>query len=699
MPVHHESVIRRLAGAPAHLVEQRARRLGGALYSIDALPPAARAELLRRQQAESETRAVTTAAPAAPPATRQKGAPAPQALTHRQREIMTARLAVLQEVDRIALVSGRGRPAAVAEFLADFAAGALPAEIEAAARRANDKSRGLSRSSIYAWFAARKTGVAALAPRPTRQRQAAPAWLDDFLTHYARPQKPDLAEAYRAWVKALSPGAAPSFAAVRRAVAKMSHLEQAAGREGKLALRARQAYISRDFSELDPTTIYSADGTTFDAEVEHPIHGRPFKPEITVIVDVATRRVVGWSAGLSENGWTVADALRRACEAGIPALFYTDRGPGYVNAGLRDELTGLMARIGCTPMQARAYNSQAKGVVENFQRKWVQVARKFATYTGAGMDREAKLAAFRQTRRDIAFVGASTLLPKWADFVAEIEAAVVDYNTRPHRALPVYRDPLTGSRRRMTPDMLWAEKVAAGAEIIRPEADELADLFRPYEVRRARRCLIELGGNSYFATELDAWHGQDVMVGYDIRDASRVYVRRIDLVDGERRPGALICEARFEGNKTRYIPVSMERAALEKRAEGRRRRLADKLDRVEAELRPAALIEMTSVPIPEFAAPSAPVRGEEAGGPHAGVLVTPPPAVESPPADTPESGRPFFRTEMEFALWISAHPAEATASDRELVVDLLSSDASKNWLRLQGLDLDRLRSVLVAHAA
>jgi putative transposase len=691
--------IRRASSAAPTLVRPRAGRGGGYEIHVDALPEAARAELQRRHHAKIERHALKPAPAATPPARRQTRQVAPQSLTHRQRAIMTARLIVLQEIDRIALIGGRGRTAAISEFLADFRAGVLPAEIEQAARAANAKGRGVSRAQIFEWFGARKAGATALAPRPTREPEAAPAWLDGFLTFYAQPQKPQMAEAYRDWAATLPAGSAPSYAAVRRALGKLSHIEQAKGREGKLTMRARQAYVIRDFADLAPSTIYAADGTTFDAEVEHPIHGRPFKPEITVIVDIATRRAVGWSAGLAESQWTVADALRRACETAIPAIFYTDRGSGYVNAAMNADLTGLLARLGTTHMRALPYNSQAKGAVENFQKRWIAVARSFPTYGGAGMDKEAKQAAYKQTRRDIAFVGKSHLLPTWTDFVATIEAAIVAHNDKPHRALPWFRDQLTGSKRHMSPNELWAEKVAAGAELVTPDADELTDLFRPYEVRRVRRCMVEIGSNSYFATALDALHGQDVMVGYDVKDASRVWIRRIDLVDGERRPGALICEARFEGNKTRYIPVSMERAALEKRAEGRRRRLADKLDRVEAELRPAALIELNPVPTSEFAAASAPARCEQAGGLSAGVLVTPPPAVESPPADTPERGRPFFRNDFEFALWISAHPAEATANDRELVVELLTSDASKNWLRLQGLDLDRLRSVVVANAA
>ncbi|MFT4098799.1 MAG: Mu transposase C-terminal domain-containing protein [Rhodoblastus sp.] len=706
LPVTRENAARligRIAASSPDLARKRDGRGGGYEIAFDALPEPTRAELRRRQRAAVETSAIVST-PAAPvPAARQNAAPEPAHLTHRQRKVMAARLAVCQEIDRIAIAGGHGVSAAVSILVADFAAGILSEPLMQACRDANDRARGLSTRTIYRWIKARKDGETA--PRKTRAKHDAPAWLDSFLVAWRKPQKPDLAAVYRDWIETLPAVQRPSYAAVRRALAKMSHIERHMGREGKLALRARQAYTVRDFASLAPTTIYTADGTTFDAEVTHPIHGRPFKPEITVIVDVATRRAVGWSAGLAESQLTVADALARACDQGIPAIFYTDRGPGYRNAAMHDEVAGLLRRLGVTPMLALPRNAQAKGVVENFQKRWITVARQFPTFTGAGMDREAKQLAYKTTRREIALVGASRVLPSWTDFVAAIEAALVKHNDRPHRALPWTRDEATRAKRHLTPNELWRQKVAAGAELIVPDEAERLDLFRPYEVRRVRRCMVTLGTNSYFASELDAFHEQDVMVGYDVRDARQVWIRRIDMHEGERRPGALVCVAQFEGNKTRYVPISFEQAAMEKRAEGRRRRLADKLDRVEAELRPAALLTLQPVqPDPEFlsveASATRPQDGETAAGSDVAQvsrLDIVDPAVSLSPAA--EGGRPFFHDDIEFAQWVAAHPAEATATDRELIVELLTSEASKFLLRRAGVDLGRLRAAAIEEAA
>lgn len=64
-------------------------------------------------------------------------------------------------------------------------------------------------------------------------------------------------------------------------------------------------------------------------KVAHPEHGRPFIPEVTLIMDTSCRFIVGWSASLAENVLAVADALRYGVERyGIPAIYYSDNGGG-----------------------------------------------------------------------------------------------------------------------------------------------------------------------------------------------------------------------------------------------------------------------------------------------------------------------------------------------------------------------------------
>lgn len=697
LPASRENAARfiaRCAATNPEAVRPRAGRGGGFEVSVEALPAPARADLRRRAQlkagrpaARADLFDLAGGADAVEHDKRQIAVRAIGHLTARQRQVMDARQALLLAVEAAALAAGAGKDRAIRDLVARAKAGTLDETRVAIVARANDKGQRarLSRATLYDWFARREAGgVAALAPELTREKQDLPAWFDAFLACYGRPSKPSIAEALREFNRSLPPGTAlPTEAQVRRALKKMPQLERLKGREGKLALRARQAYAVRDFVDLLPTSVYVGDGKTFDAEVAHPIHGGPFRPELTTIVDVATRRVVGWSAALDESTHAVVDALRRAsAEAGIPAIFYTDRGPGYRNAAMDATLTGFLARAGITAMRALPYNSQAKGVVERINQIYTATAKAMPTYIGRDMDKEAKLVAFRTTRREIAQIGRSRLLPGWDAFLDAIADAIAAYNDRPHSSLPKIRDPQLCRVRHMSPNEVWAAK-SEGFEPVIPDAAELDEMFRPHVVRRTRRALVDWLGNSYFAAALEPFDGRDVIVGYDIRDASRVWVREIDDVDGERAPGRLIAVATFEGHKTRYVPLSAEQAAMEKRAKGRLGRLQNKMAVVEQELRPAAILELRpAAPAIETLPPESPV-------PRAPEAALPACAAVSGDVDR----RPLFRDDVAFASWIAARPERATPSDIALIADLLTTPSSNEVLRMSGVDLEALRSI------
>lgn len=311
-------------------------------------------------------------------------------LTARQRLVMNARSTVLLAIETVRVDGGYSRSQAVDLFIAGTVDFGLDAETVAAANDRKGGSRVISRSTLLRWFRFRDgTGIGALAPKATKERADVPAWFWDFLKHYARPQKPCITEALIAFkggetvdVIGDQVVANITYAKVRRLISKLGNVEKHRGREGSLTLKSRQAYVTRSTGDLLPTCVYTSDGKTFDAEIQHPLHGRPFRPEITAVVDVATRKCVGFSIGLAENAEGVVDALRHSCEAfGVPAIFYVDRGSGFKNKRLDAQLTGLMGRLGITKHHSLPQNSQARGIIERFHGSvWNPLAREFATY-------------------------------------------------------------------------------------------------------------------------------------------------------------------------------------------------------------------------------------------------------------------------------------------------------------------------------
>lgn len=552
-----------------------------------------------------------------------------------QRRRAEARLAILQEVAKLSKVAGLER--ARVQIVTAARKGTLSPHLQELVQVANARSgtgiaaRSLSVRTLARWHAAEKMGSAALAPmaRP----DAVPPWAAAFLRAWRKPAKPSI----RAAVRALEvPGALPdgveppSYDQARRFLARVGEVEKERGRRGPRELKNLRPFVRRDSSALLPTDVYTADGHTFDAEVAHPEHGRPFRPEVTLVIDVATRRVVGWSVALAESGLAVLDALRHAATScGIPAILYVDNGTGYKNAMMTAQATGLMARLGIELTHSLPYNSQARGVVERAHRTvLVDLAKRLPTYMGAAMDPEAKKLAFRRTR------GNGEGLVAWPRFLELVAAQVGHYNDRPHAAL-----------KGRTPDAAWEAAVAGGAPIALPEPDP--DLFRPQLTRTARRGEISLFGNLYFSRELEEWNGQELAVAYDVHDAARVWVRD--------REGRLICEALCDGNKRDYFPMPFVEAAREKRARGRLRRLEAKRDEVIAEGSGPGLL-------PEVTGPE-PWEIEEARARHPEYFAPEPEEAPANVVPLTDTGRPRFTTDREQYLWLRAHPEAVDGED------------------------------------
>jgi putative transposase len=502
------------------------------------------------------------------------------ALTSRQQTVEGARKGVLVAIERLMAGCGVTREAAIHTMLTQAKAGTLDPHLERMLRAAHD-GRGRKGDSPYpsvrsikGWRALEKQGQ--LAPKTAVSTVLEiPAWAKSFLTYWQLPSKPSVSHAYeqfaRDWTD--SPEMLPSIHQVRCFIGKLGTVSRETGRIGPREMKNIKPFVRRDISDLLPNDVWTADGHAFDAEVQHPLHGRPFRPEITAIIDVATRRIIGWSVSLAESGLAVLDAITHAVtREGVMAIFYVDNGSGYKNDMLRNESTGVMGRLGADMRFARPYNSQAKGAVERLhQSVFVRAARELQSYIGADMDREAKLSQFKLTRKAIKDGGSVNLI-SWPNFIAFINQRIADYNARPHRGL-----------NGISPDMKLAEFVATGWEPTRLRPGEEAYLFRPQIERTISRCEISLFGNRYFSRTLEEFHGERLRIGYDVNDASRVWVYADD--------GRLICTAEWNANVRSFFPVSVIEQAREKRAAGRANRLQVHLEEVQAERRGQPVIE------------------------------------------------------------------------------------------------------------
>lgn len=679
-----ERSIRRIADKEHWESRPREGRGGGREYHIRNLPPAARTELARRIAQNTAVVPVCDRSPAELPDVTQ--------LRATSRRVMEARAAILDIIDRQTMIIGK-RDKAIMNFIQAANSGCLDERLNNLLSVANHKKNGrrtISRATVYNWFKARDKGIAALAPKYTESTYV-PDWAELFLSFYQQPQKPSIAHCIREMGRVMANP--PSDDAARAFLKKISPQERNKIRMGKHELRKLQLFTLRTTEDLFPSCVYSADGHTFDSEVEHPIHGQPFRPEITSVIDVYTRKIVGWSVGLAENSIDVLDALSKAMQThGIPLIWYVDLGKGFNNKMQEDPVTGFLARYGITKTNSIARNSQARGVCERLHKTvWVDEAKQLPTYIGHDMDPEAGNKVHHLVRRQIKKTGGSRLLMQWPDFMERCERAVSEYNNRPHSALPRIID-INGNRRHMTPAECWDHYIAEHhfeLETLTPA--EAADIYRQYMVRRVNRGIVTLFKNQYADWSLEAYHGQDVAVGFDIHDANQVWVREIEGGRDGGQIGRLICVAKWNAHATAYFPRSFIEQAQEKRTKGRLRRLAAHVHEAEAELNPTLSIVSQNAENnlinfldeeekQEIYAKAEALTHEEAE-----------PAEAAPVNNTAE--RPRFSDDVSFGRWLFEHPDKMTESDKAFLKDLLRSSNYRDLLTQEGVDVAALKSL------
>jgi len=587
-------------------------------------------------------------------------------LSDRQRATAAARAAIVLHMRRLSaqmvvqhdMFERTARRKAIDEVVALANTGRLPDHLQEMVPVACTR-RKLSRSTLYTWDSKFILGaldsVERLAPKHsgvTQRRKwqikSAP-WMEVVLELYGKPQKPSLREVHRQLPQHLPPGVpVPSYGMMCRYMQHMGNVERQRGRLGSREIKSMLPFVRRDTSVLWPTDVYMADGHTFDAEVSHPRHGRPFRPEITSVIDVASRRLVGWSVDLAESGLAVLDAIRHAAQTGgIPSIFYVDRGSGYRSAMISAHGSGLLDRLGIQLEHSIAYNSQARGIIERLHQHWVAAAKELPTYIGADMDAQAANKVHKRVRRDVKLFGLSRLLMPWSEFLRFAAEKVAAYNARPHRGLPTIIDEKTGKRRHLSPDEMWARDIAKGAPPIEllPGEDDL--LFRPQRECRVQRGEITLFNNRYFSHDLTEYHGDGVRVGYDIHDASQVWVYDAN--------GRFICKAQFEANKRAFFPENVLQQAARKRAEGREKRLQARLTEVREELHGGnpVLEDAGALTIPAVVP-----DGRERLTVVAGEAVDAPGAVQSEPVALPVK-RASFGLPSERYEWLKARDPES----------------------------------------
>lgn len=356
LPSAHKNVLEK-AKRENWIAQKRKSKGGGLEYELISMPEAVQTEIRSRFAV-----AVVGSKPKAPVVRAEVDL---ANLTNKQRAVADARMAIIAKVLSLE-DSGMSRIKAV-EFFCDLAkAGKLPeemADLVAVANAKKNAKRTLGVRTLNQWVIDyckadnAEQRLKATAPQVRQPVDIAELnWLPAFLAVYRNTNGINIAEAYHEfewqwqstyadqplWLDMM-----PSISQVRRAMAKFSKLFKAIGRKTGAELRAMNTYVKRDWSVLKANDVWVGDGHSMKMKVAHPDHGRPFIPELTMVMDTASRFIVGWSVSLAENCIAVADAIRNGVEKhGIPAVYYSDNGGGEKNWTLDADITGILPRLG-----------------------------------------------------------------------------------------------------------------------------------------------------------------------------------------------------------------------------------------------------------------------------------------------------------------------------------------------------------------
>lgn len=495
-----------------------------------------------------------------------------EVLDDKQRERDGARRLILQFLQGF-----KGSDKKAVGFLnAGYAENSLNPDLMHAIKHCNDKLNDnrtgkLSLRSVTRWKTDAKNNGNCI-PKKTRIETPWDGvwWMPVILCCYRKPQKPRVTEAYAAFEQELIQQGVtdiPCYGSVNRMLKRVPKVISEAGRSTGSELAALKPFIRRDWSNMSSNEVWVGDGHTFKAKVRHPIHGYAFAPEVTVIIDAASRYIVGWAFSLSENQLAVSEALGKGMlKHGKPLIYYSDNGSGQTAKTIDCPAGGMLARLGVTHETGIPGNPQGRGLIEGL---WdittILVAKHFPTFQGTGMDKDTlrkNTQAIDSAKRK---GEVPNIVPTWQQFIEACEARFNWYNTE-------HKHSSLGGK---TPEKVYHANFDE-SWACRLTADEIINLYRPSIERTPVRGEIKWLNNIYFnAALVELPANTKVRMSYDCTDARKVWVSDLN--------GRFICEAEFEGNKRAGFPVSLTDALKEKRIDGITKRGQETIDRANAE--------------------------------------------------------------------------------------------------------------------
>lgn len=479
------------------------------------------------------------------------------AATESQRRTAEMRQAVVAPL--AALVEGGASITNVARlFLAQAEGGLLPVPAAQALRVLTDGGDAPSLPTLKRWLAAyKRDGKAGLLPAHTGRVRKDYGWEQRAVALYNTPSKPGFADV--AWRLRSEGFEGATESRVKRFLKALPATlgEHSPARVGRHLHRlTRRTFQRRSVVEVLVGEIYAGDGHTADCYVAHPNTGKPFRPELTLFLDIKSRYPVGWYFTESESAMSTLLALSHAMlgHNHVPAWLYIDRGAGYRAHLLADEATGWYRKFDIDVIGALPGNPHGKGWIERFFRTVRDKHDKFffggQVYCGEDMAPEVN----RRLSAELA--SGKRQLPTLREYVESFRRFIEWYANEP-------MDVLDGR----TPAQVWAELTPVALEV------PAEAVLRPRAEATVLRQQVRLHNRFYFHEALALYDAHKVSVEYDLHDDGRVWI-----TDAK---GRFVCEAKLV-NTIGVLPASRLEEGRDRRLKGQLKRLERKVDEARA---------------------------------------------------------------------------------------------------------------------
>lgn len=362
----------------------------------------------------------------------------------------------------------------------------------------------------------------------------------------------------------------PTEQTVRNYLAKMSSVERNKNRKTGNEMRATKVAAKMIYPQV-PLACVGIDGKSFQVRVKHPATGKAKIMEVCWVIDIATRKILGWAMGDSESKWTVSGALLHAFwyhpvhkpHGGVPLVVKSDGGSGN-KSKLVSGLWGVLAAAGVQKHEiGRPDRSNDNPHIEAAQKHLNRIAQKFWSYCGKSGDkgtlRERYLAIKANEEKNYKETGKRTCtlltVPTVADVLLVLQEEFIRIDNRSHTGLPKYYCPIENKEKHFSPNQYWQHLVDAGWQ--QPPAiplEILKELQYPRLPRVCGREVVRAANGFYHSPALAGYDGAKVLVQRYLWDAQIVGVYEPN--------GRKICDARLDGHaKDALAQTPLEEAA------------------------------------------------------------------------------------------------------------------------------------------